>query len=96
MASAPHTTLQLPPLTKQSMAQLLAEAKRIGVPPEDYAKRLVEDALSLQREAEEKSFSDIMKPVRKAAGTVNDAEIVKLVEKARTDHRRGNGRGKKR
>lgn len=96
MASASHATLQLPPLTKQSMAQLLAEAKRIGMLPEDYAKRIVEDALSLQREAEEKSFSDVMKPVRKAAGPVDDAEIVKLVEKARTNHRRNNGRGKKR
>ena len=96
MASAPHATLQLPPLAKQSMAQLLAEAKRIGVPPEDYAKRLIEDGLALQLEAEETSFAQIMEPVRKAAGKVDDAEIVKLVEKARTSRHRSNGRGKKR
>jgi hypothetical protein len=78
------------------MAQLVAEAKRVGVPPEDFAKRLVEDGLALQREAEEKDFSEIMEPVRRRAGTVDEAEIVKLVERARTGHHRGNGRGKKR
>jgi hypothetical protein len=36
-------------------------------------------------EAEAKSFAQIMAPVRKAAGTVDEAEIVKLVEKARAD-----------
>jgi hypothetical protein len=67
------------------MAQLLAEAKRMGVPPQDYAKRLIEDALALQREAEEKNFSQIMQPVRQRAGLVDEAEITRLVEKARTD-----------
>ena len=70
MVSAPHATLQLPPLAKPSKAQLLAEAK-------------------------EKRFSEIIKPVRKAAGKVDDAEILKLVERARTDHPRDNGRHNK-
>jgi hypothetical protein len=94
MASTPHSTLKLSPLSKQSMAQLLAKAKRMGVPPEDYAKRLVEDGLAFQREAENASFAEIMEPVRKAAGTVGEVEIVKLVEKARTDYHR-NASGKK-
>lgn len=96
MASAQQATLQLPPLTKNSMAQLIARAKRMRMPPEDYAKRLVEDGLALQREAEEMTFAQIMGPVREAAGTVDDVEIVKLVKKARTDHHRGTARGKKR
>ena len=79
------------------MAQLVAKAKRLGVPPEDYAKRLVEDGLAFQREAEESTFAEIMGPVRQAAGKIDDAEIVKLVEKARSRFRHGsNGRGKKR
>jgi hypothetical protein len=77
------------------MAQLVAKAKRMGVPPEDYAKRLVEDGLAFQREAENTSFAQIMKPVRKASGTVDEAEIVKLVEKARSDYHRSAGRKKK-
>jgi uncharacterized membrane protein len=67
------------------MAQLVAKAKRMGVSPEDYAKWLVEDGVAFQREAENKSFAEIMEPVRKASGTVDEAEIVKLVEKSRSD-----------
>jgi|HubBroStandDraft_1064217.scaffolds.fasta_scaffold2267424_1 hypothetical protein len=96
MASTSPTTLQLPALNKQSMAQLIAKAKRLGVPPEDYAKRLVEDGLAFQREAEESTFAEIMAPVRQTAGKVDDAEIVKLVEKARSTRHGSNGRGKKR
>jgi hypothetical protein len=92
MASTVTAILQLPPLTKQSMSLLVARAKRMGVPPEDYARQLVEEGLAFQREAEGKSFADIMGPVRKAAGSVNEAEIVKLVEKARADHHHGAGR----
>jgi hypothetical protein len=96
MASIVHANLQLPPPTRQSMAQLIADAKRMGVPPEDYAKRLIEEGLSIQREAEEKTFRQIMGPIRRAAGKIGDAEILALVERARPGHSRGNGRGKKR
>jgi hypothetical protein len=95
MASMTSTSLQLP-LRKQSMAQLVARAKDLGLPPEDYARQLVEDGLALQREAESMTIAEIMRPVRKAAGAVDETEIVKLVEKARTDHHRIAGRGKKR
>jgi hypothetical protein len=67
------------------MAQLVAKAKQMGVQPEDYAKQLVEDGLAFQREAEMRSFAQIMAPVRRATRTVDDAEIVNLVEKARSD-----------
>jgi hypothetical protein len=67
------------------MAELVAKAKRIGIGPGDYAKRLIEDGLAFQREAEESSFAQIMKPVRDAAGKVEDAEILRLVETARTE-----------
>ena len=80
-------TIQLPPLAKQSMSDLLAKAKRLGIEPGDYAKKLIEDALAFQREAEESSFAQIMGPVREAAGAVDDAEIVNLVETARTKRR---------
>ena len=68
----------------------------MGVAPEDYAKQLVEYGLAFQREAEESTFAEIMGPVRLAAGKVEDAEIVKLVEKARSIHHGSSGRGKKR
>jgi len=77
------------------MTQLLKKARQIGVPPEDYAKQLVEDGLALQRQAEVTSFEEIMGPVRQAGGPVDDAEIVKLVHKARSDYHRKSRRGKK-
>ena len=78
------------------MTQLLAEAKRAGVSPEAYARILVEDALALQREAEEMTFEQIMRPVRRAAGKVSDIEIVRLVHKARAAHPGNNGRRRRR
>jgi hypothetical protein len=77
------------------MAELVSKARHFGVQPETYAKQLIEDGLALQREAEESSFADIMAPVRETAGVVDEAEIVKLVEKARSSHHAG-GRAKKR
>lgn len=77
------------------MSELVAKAKRMGMNPGDFAKRLIEDGLAFQREAEESSFAQIMGPVRDAAGHVDDAEIQKLVETARADHHAG-GRRKKR
>ena len=92
---ASTAAIQLPPLTKRSMTALLAKAKRMGMAPGDYAKRLIEDGLAIQREAEESSFTQIMEPVRNMAGTVNDAEIVELVESARAEHRAGSRRKKR-
>ena len=66
------------------MSDLLAKAKRLGIEPGDYAKKLIEEGLAFQREAEESPFAEIMGPVREAAGAVDEAEIVKLVEIART------------
>ena len=68
------------------MRELVAKARRLGIEPQEYAKRLVEEALAFQREAEASSFAQIMGPVRDAAGDVNDAEIIELVENARSSH----------
>jgi hypothetical protein len=88
-------TLRLPPLRKQSMAQLIAKAKRTGVPPEDYARQLVEDGLALQQEAESMTIAQIMAPVRRKSGAISEDEIVKLVAQVRKDYRKA-GRTRKR
>ena len=94
MISSP---LRLRPLPKKSMAQLVARAKDLGVAPEDYAAQLVEDGLALQREAESTTTAELMAPVRKAAGKVDEGEIVRLVDRARRDHYTHRpGRGKRR
>lgn len=77
------------------MARLVAEAERIGVAPEDYAKGLIEEGLALQRQSESMSLAQIMKPVRRAAGLVSESEIVGLVDRARSEHHRHPARGKK-
>jgi hypothetical protein len=61
---ASTATIQLPPLTKQGMAELLAKAKRLGIEPGEYAKLLVEDGLAFQREAEG-SFKAVKTPPTK-------------------------------
>jgi hypothetical protein len=70
------------------MAQLIAKAKDLRLTPERFAKQLVEDGLELQSEAETKTFAEIMGPVRRAAGKVDESELVALVDKARTAHHR--------
>jgi hypothetical protein len=92
---ASTATIQLPPLTKQSMTDLIAKAKRLGIGPGDYAKKLIEEGLAFQREAEGSSFAEIMRPVRDAAGAVDDVEITTLVESTRAK-RHAVGRRKKR
>jgi len=69
------------------MKELVVKAKRLGIEPQEYAKRLVEEALAFQREAETFSFAQIMAPVREASGSVDDTEIIRLVETARSAHR---------
>jgi hypothetical protein len=68
------------------MAQLVSRAKAMGVPPEDFARQLIEDGLALQQEAESMPTAEVMAPVRKAAGAVDEEEIVRLVDQARNDH----------
>jgi hypothetical protein len=78
------------------MTELVAKARRLGIEPGDYAKRLIEDGLILQREAEEKSFAQIMAPVRNASGNVSEEEVMTLVESARADHHGANRSRKRR
>ena len=84
MTPARSITLLLP-LGKQNMARLVAEAERIGVAPEDYARGLIEEGLALQRQAGSMSLAQIMRSVRRTAGSVSESEIVDLVNRARSD-----------
>lgn len=83
MGATAFPPLRLPPLRRQSMSRLVARARDIGIAPEDYARQLIEDGLDLQRQAESGSFADIMKPVRQAAGDVDESEVARLVDRAR-------------
>jgi hypothetical protein len=95
MRSMSQEALQVRPLSKRRMAELVFKAKRVGQEPAEYARQLIEDALALQREAENSTLAEIMRPVRQSAGEIDQAEVVQIVEKARNGRHRG-GRGKKR
>jgi hypothetical protein len=92
---ASTTAIQLPPLSRQSMTKLVDKAKRLGVEPADYAKKLIEEGLAFEREAEKSSFAEIMQPVRDATGSIDDAQIIKLVKMAKAEYH-AVGRRKKR
>jgi hypothetical protein len=96
MASMTSSPLRLGSLPKKSMAQLVSRAKAMGVAPENFAAQLIEDGLALRREAESTPMAELMAPVRKATGAVNEKEIVRLVEKARNHHYRPQPRRGKR
>jgi hypothetical protein len=96
MAAITSTTVRLSPLGKRKIAKLAAKAKDLGMTPEQYARQLIEDGLAVQRDAETMSFAEIMSPVRKAAGGIEDAGIVELVNEVRHDLRRSRIRDKKR
>jgi hypothetical protein len=91
-----QSLLQLPPLDRQKMAELTAKAKDLGITPEHFARQLIEDGLDLRKEAESRTFAEIMGPVRKVAGEISELELAKLVNQARSEHHRKTARGKKR
>ena len=58
------TTLKITGLAKKKLRQLAADAKRLGMTSEDLAKQVIEEHLELDREAREKTFAEILAPVR--------------------------------
>jgi hypothetical protein len=81
-------TLQVRGLGKRKMSELAEQAKRLGMTPERYVKRLVEENLEISREAEAKTFSEIIG----TGGDVDEGELDQLVEQARSRHHRQVGK----
>ncbi len=77
-------TLELRGLDRREMRDLTAQARRLGLTPEDYVRRLVEENLALAREAREKTFTELTRPGR----AVDEAEVDQLVERAKARHHR--------
>lgn len=76
------TSLYVTGLNKRKMAALTTKAKRLGMTPERYVKRLVEEDLALDREAQSTRLADLVGPGRE----VDEAQLDRLVEAARTRH----------
>ncbi len=82
--TAATSTLYLRGLRKRDLSQLKSKAKRLGITPELYIKRLVQEDLSLDRAARATSFADMFGP----GDPINEAELDAIVEKARQRHHR--------
>ena len=78
------TTLQLKGLGPKAMTELASKARRLGMSPERYLRELVQEDLALDRKARTTTLAEIMGPGRE----VDEAELDKLVDAARTRHHR--------
>lgn len=85
----PTTTPLQPRLGKQKLAQLTRKAQSLGLSPQRYVELLIEQDLELDRKAQTTTFAELMGPGRE----VDDLELDRLVDQARTrHHRRRNGK----
>lgn len=76
------STLQLKGLGRQALAELTSKARQLGVSPERYLRELVQEDLALDRKARTTTLAELMGPGR----DVDEAELDKLVDAARTRH----------
>ena len=79
---------RVPRLNKRRMAELTRKAKSLGLTPEHYVRRLIEQDLELDRRARTTTFTRLMAPPR----DVDEAELDRLVDAARTRHHKSNPR----
>jgi DNA polymerase/3'-5' exonuclease PolX len=87
--------LQVPGLGSKRLAELAEQAKSLGMTPQDYARELIQDALALEREARNLTFEEILGPLRSTAGKVDEDELDRLVDQARTQYHKKLGRKKR-
>lgn len=72
------------------MAELMRKARRLGLSPASYLRRLVEEDLALDRKARTMTLAEIIGPGR----PVDEDEVDTLVEAARTRHHSRTSAGK--
>jgi hypothetical protein len=82
--------LHLPELGKQKLAQLASKARSLGMTPQRYVCRLIEEDLALDRKAITTTFTELMGPGR----DVDEQELDRLVDEARTRHHQRTSRGR--
>jgi hypothetical protein len=79
------SVIRLPRLGKRRMAELTSKAKSLGMTPQRYIRSLIEEDLELDRKARATTFAELMAPGR----DVDEAELNRLVDEARTRHHSG-------
>jgi hypothetical protein len=89
MSTMPN--IQLPRLGKEKMAELTRKAKSLGMTPQRYVQFLIEEDLALDRKARTTTFAELMGP----GVDVDEKELDRLVDEARTRHHERTDRGKR-
>ncbi|HEX4124062.1 MAG TPA: hypothetical protein VHY37_04985 [Tepidisphaeraceae bacterium] len=88
MATQQTEAFQIPGLGKQKTAEVIARARRLGMSPQRYIRRLVEEDLAISDRAKKTSFEELLGPGRK----VDEAEVDRLVEAAKVSNYEGKRR----
>ena len=89
MAAAHAKTLTIG-WAKSQATRIAREPKRRGFTPERYVKQLIESDLEIARIARTRTFAQIMGPDQ----PLDEAELDRLVDEARTDHDKQKSRRK--
>jgi hypothetical protein len=87
MAAIP-SEFHIPGLARPKLAALRKKARKLGLSPEAYVRRLIDDDLELDHLAITRSMTELTTPFREAFKHTSEAEIGSLVEAARKRHRR--------
>ena len=77
-------------LGKDKLAALREQAKNLGMSAEGYARRLIEEGLSLDRLAQTMTFDELFAPAqaRFRKSGMSEDDLDKLVDRARSQRRR--------
>jgi hypothetical protein len=79
--------LQLEDVSATKISAIRKKASRLGLSPENYIKQLIEDDLSLDREASSRSFAELAEPFRKGLDGLSEQAIDRL-SRRKTSRRR--------
>jgi hypothetical protein len=82
------STIQVAGLGKTKLAALRKQARTLGMSAEVYARRLIEDGLTLESLARTKSFDELFAPIQRRfrKNGMSEEELDRLVDKSRTRH----------
>jgi hypothetical protein len=88
--SVASSTLQISGLPKGVLNALQSQAKAAGVTAADYAKQLIEEGVSLQQQAQTKTFDELYASTQSCfrESSMSEEELDILVDAARTRHHR--------
>ena len=73
---------------KSKIDALAKKAQRLGLTPDQYVRRLLENDLEADRRAQTTSFAEMMAPVREdfRESGMSEADFDAMVDRARTRH----------